>query len=74
MIEFQHNMLVLNNTFSKEDVEQINAYTEYVRQQERERASRLLKDPYWHDLRSPDIHENCKMCETIFLINDVNVL
>jgi hypothetical protein len=41
---------------------------------ERERIIRLLQEPYWHNLRSPDIHEDCKMCETIWLINDINIL
>jgi hypothetical protein len=74
MINFENNMLVLNNIFSKEDVNQINEYTEHVRNQERERIIRLLQEPYWHNLRSPGIHEDCKMCETIWLINDVNIL
>ncbi len=37
MIKFEHNMLVLNNAFSREDVEEINAFAEHVRNQERER-------------------------------------
>ena len=44
MIKFEHNMLVLNNAFSKEDVEEINAYAEYVRKQERERIIALLME------------------------------
>jgi hypothetical protein len=44
MINFENNMLVLANVFSKEDVNQINAYTEYVRKEERERLIRLLHD------------------------------
>ena len=43
MIKFEHNMLVLNNTFSNEDVEEINAFAEYVRKQERERIIELLE-------------------------------
>ena len=43
MIKFEHNMLVLNNTFSEEDVDQINAFADYVRQQERERVIALLE-------------------------------
>lgn len=64
MIEFQHNMLVLNNVFSKEDVEQINAYTEHVRHQERERFARVVNTML--DEKTAE--------ELIFLVNDVNVL
>jgi hypothetical protein len=42
MIKFEYNMLVLNNAFSNEDVEQINAFADYVRGQERERIIALL--------------------------------
>jgi hypothetical protein len=42
MINFENNMLVLNNVFSKEDVNQINAYTDYVRNEERERLIKVL--------------------------------
>ena len=41
---------------------------------ERKRIIRLLQEPYWHNLRSPGIHEDCKMCETIWLIDDRNIL
>lgn len=44
MINFENNMLVLNNVFSKEDVNQINAYTDYIRTQEHERMIQLLFD------------------------------
>jgi hypothetical protein len=43
MIKFEHNMLVLNNFFSEDDVDQIDAYADYVRSQERERIIALLK-------------------------------
>lgn len=43
MIKFEHNMLVLNNFFSEEDVEQIDAFANYVREQERERIIELVK-------------------------------
>jgi hypothetical protein len=42
MIKFESNMLVLNNTFSEEDVMEINAFADYVRGQERERIIALL--------------------------------
>jgi hypothetical protein len=42
MIKFEYNMLVLNNTFSEDDVKQIGDYAEYVRKQERERIIALL--------------------------------
>jgi hypothetical protein len=49
MIKFEHNMLVLNNAFSEEDVDEINAYADYVRNKERERIIALIeaKDE-WH--------------------------
>jgi hypothetical protein len=47
MIKFEHNMLVLNNTFSDDDVREINAFADYVRNQERERIFDLLEE--WRD-------------------------
>lgn len=49
MLKFEYNMLVLNNAFSEDDVDQINAYADYVRSQERERIIALIeaKDE-WH--------------------------
>jgi hypothetical protein len=44
MIKFEFNMLVLNSSFSEEDVKQINAYADYVRKQERERVKQVLQD------------------------------
>ena len=49
-------------------------YEQFIIDRERERIIRLLQEPYWHNLRSPGIHEDCKMCETIWLINDINIL
>jgi hypothetical protein len=49
MIKFEYNMLVLNNAFSEEDVQQIGAYAEYVRKQERERIIALFESKdEWH--------------------------
>ena len=49
MIKFEHNMLVLNNSFSNEDVEHINDFAEYVRTQERERILALIESKdEWH--------------------------
>jgi len=42
MIKFEHNMLVLNNFFSEDDVDQIDAYADYVREQERKRIIKLI--------------------------------
>ena len=64
MISFENNMLVLNNVFSKEDVNQINAYTEYVRKEERERFARIA-----NTMLDKDTAE-----DIIFLVNDYNVL
>jgi hypothetical protein len=44
MIKFEYGMLVLNNVFSKEDVKQIDAFAEYVRNQERERIIKLIEE------------------------------
>jgi hypothetical protein len=52
MIKFESNMLVLNNAFSKEDVDQINAFADYVRTQEGARIIELIVDvrkEYAHD-------------------------
>lgn len=42
MIKFEHNMLVLNNAFSEADVDEINAFAEHVRKQERERIMDII--------------------------------
>ncbi len=66
-------MLVLNNAFSEEDVDQIDAYAEYVRRQERERIIALLNHEYWHNVSYlSDIHYDCLMCEAIGLIKGEN--
>lgn len=44
MIKFEHNTLVLNNVFSKQDVAEIDRFAEYVRNQENERIIKLLED------------------------------
>jgi hypothetical protein len=49
LIKFEHNMLVLNSAFSEEDVDEINAYAEYVRNKERERIIALIESKdEWH--------------------------
>lgn len=35
---------------------------------ERERIMKLLENPFWHSIQSPDIHIDCDMCKTIELI------
>jgi len=51
MIKFEYNMLVLNSSFSEEDVDQINYFADYVRKKERERIIALLEPngvpEYW---------------------------
>ena len=44
MIKFEYNMLVLNSSFSEDDVNQINAFADYVRSKERERLAQTLQD------------------------------
>ena len=64
MINFENNMLVLNNIFSKEDVNQINEYTEHIRNQERERFARIA-----NTMLDKETAE-----DIVFLVNDINVL
>ena len=70
MIKFEHNMLVLNNTFSDNDVREINAFAEYVRKQERERILARLEE--W----KTDDCGNCPRCaanrEIIWIIEEEN--
>jgi hypothetical protein len=42
MIKFEHKMLVLNSSFSGEDVSQITAFAEHVRNQERDRIMDII--------------------------------
>lgn len=44
MIKFEHNTLVLNIVFSKQDVAEIDRFAEYVRNQENERIFKLLEE------------------------------
>lgn len=44
MIRFENGMLVLNNTATKEDVDAINEYAEYIRNQEQERICDLIEE------------------------------
>ncbi len=44
MIKFEYNMLVLNSSFSDQDVQEINAFADYVRSKERERMAQTLQD------------------------------
>lgn len=39
---------------------------------ERDYILGYLEDPFWHDIRLPDIHENCAMCRTIAIIKGEN--
>ena len=43
MIKFEYGMLVLDKNATKEDVTQIDAFAEYVRNQEQERIIKLLE-------------------------------
>jgi archaellum biogenesis ATPase FlaH len=44
MITFEYGMLVLDKNATKEDVTQIDAFAEYVRNQERERIIKLIEE------------------------------
>jgi hypothetical protein len=37
-------------------------------QREQERIIKLLNNPYFHNIQSPEIHIDCEMCKTIALI------
>lgn len=52
MIKFEHNTLVLNNVFSKQDVAEIDRFAEYVRNQENERIIKLLEEMPWQIYQS----------------------
>ena len=66
MLKFEFNMLVLNSSFSEEDVNQINAFADYVREQERERISKL---PLLHEGWGGTHNEiDCITCNNIELI------
>jgi hypothetical protein len=43
MIKFEYGMLVLDNNTTKDDVKEIDAFAEYVRNQETERIFKLLE-------------------------------
>jgi hypothetical protein len=65
MVKFEYNMLVLNNAFSEEDVDHINAFADYVRKQERERIAKLLEE-----LRDSEYSEVMTHDDLISLIID----
>lgn len=44
MIKFEHNMLVLSGIMTKEDVNAINDFAEYVRNQEQKRITKLFEE------------------------------
>jgi len=64
MIVFEHGMLVLDNSTTKEDVDAVKEFADNVRKQERERFARIA-----NTMLDKDTAE-----EIIFLVNDVNVL
>jgi hypothetical protein len=43
MIKFESNTLVLNSIFSKEDVAEIDAFADYIRNAEQQRIIKLLE-------------------------------
>lgn len=44
MIKFEHNTLVLNSIFSKDDVAEIDTFADYIRKQEQQRIIDLIND------------------------------
>jgi len=53
MIRVEQDMLVLDSTISKKDVQAINEFLEITKRQERERIIKSLQDNYWHDIYYP---------------------
>jgi hypothetical protein len=68
MIKFEHNTLVLNSIFSKEDVKEIDIFADYIRKQEQERIINLINDS---GSRNYLTEEQC--LELIDLINGHNI-
>jgi dissimilatory sulfite reductase (desulfoviridin) alpha/beta subunit len=44
MIKFEHNTLVLNSIFSKDDVKEIDIFADYIRKQEQDRIIDIIND------------------------------
>ena len=44
MIKFEHNTLVLNSIFSKDDVKEIDTFADYIRKQEQDRIIDIIND------------------------------
>jgi hypothetical protein len=53
MIKVESNMLVLDNSFSKEDVLAIDEFVQIAKQQERERIIKLL-EVWWETDQEPE--------------------
>jgi hypothetical protein len=68
MIKFESNTLVLNSIFSKEDVAEIDAFADYIRNKEQERIIDLINDS---GSRNYLTEEQC--LELIDLINGHNI-
>jgi hypothetical protein len=50
------------------DLEARYRYRQEGAANERERIIKLLDNPYFHNIQSPEIHIDCEMCKTIALI------
>jgi hypothetical protein len=81
MIKVENDMLVLDNTFTKEDVQAIDEFVKINVDRERERIIKLLENELWHNmgfgstkLNQPitkPIHlSGCLGCEQIALIKN----
>lgn len=53
MIKFEHDVLDINGAYSKEDVDEINAYAEYIRTQERKRILEIVLDVQYDFAHDP---------------------
>jgi hypothetical protein len=74
MINFENNMLVLNNVFSKEDVNQINAYTDYVRKEERERILNILYNKGLELEKDVSLDDEASRTRYLFMLDIIEIV
>jgi hypothetical protein len=73
MIKFESNTLVLNSIFSKEDVAEIDAFADYIRNAEQERIIKLLLEtPEGRDAVELALHPSDEGSTLIALIKGDN--
>lgn len=75
MLKFEYNMLVLNSIFSDDDVEEINKFADYIRNQEQERIIALLNDRA-RELGDCPCDDNCEIVRAgvLLAIGDIALI